>query len=1123
MPVEGGAGEGSAQGTPLTECVPYVTDFGVAKRDPALASPLPEGAKAGGLTMTGAIIGTPAYMAPEQACGRKGLTTAVDVYALGAVLYELLTGQPPFTGSTPLDILRQVVEGQPVRPRSLNPQIDRDLETVCLKCLEKDPARRYPSAEALADDLERWLHGRPITARPVNWRERLTKWARRRPAVAAAALLGLLLGIAVLVAGLWIDQERRSRTEGQLRERLANAELKQRQAELDRQKTELDRQKTQLEAGKKLAAERHWQNLLEQARGERLEGNRWKALELLAEAARIRRTPELEQEAFRAINTPGTRWLRDISFKEPGRRVPGPGDSGVLIYGEYQILKDGISVWPLTNGDARWHPGSFWDHNDLHRRTEELFKKKNKKIPKAYYIDPEIEPPSRAFDAVFAALPDNSLVVAALLQATKRERWSIHLWKPQSGDDLGELADVTKESFYVEHRYAENLLVSTFDPCVLAFGNTVYDLRRPKQPFRLPRKVLGFVSADEVLLAGVEGPKQAKKGLARWNFRKGQQVQEWAPEMELVARSLSGRYLALAGKVKEGVASRPVEIWDAAAGLRITVVPEVPRKGRSVDDRSAITAVSDNGRWFAFEEAAASGGIRLWDAATAAFVPPPADHGALSAPALGTFGPHSLLTVFAEGQEAPVEVLDLESRRKIGSLDRPTPDGRRFGLPVTADSRSLINPIWSADGRHVLTMENGTRVWDVVHPNPTYVAGRYVHSLRFAPDGRRLAVNGDFWVVRAVGGRTYLSRALPVVPGDLAVFSSHGDWVVRFPANRASKDPIKLVRVDGHPPTEHVLPRPKAEEWRKEAKDLPARLGVAGLSPSGKYLFVVYSQRSPGSVSSRVRQLGGFRGRLAGFRVLQMEVWQLDEPQPRRLWQSRVSDRFGDHFVVGDPAWGGSLSPIYFSPDEERLALRCFTADVWFATRTGKGQGLSYYSWTRQNENGGTIKGGIFPLAVAWKSDGHEAAIVDDEGQVFVQAAAKDAWKNFDLDASAARLHFPAPPRRLGTRAPVGCAAISPGDRLLAVGGPGRTIRLWDYATGTALATWDAHERGVTALAFSPDGRTLVSAGLDGTLKVWNLAATAEELAAHGLGWSFSKGVPWGNVKAVPPVLKKPL
>src|SRR5262249_25917070 len=169
---------------------PHVTDFGLARRV--------EGD--GALTRSGAIVGTPSYMAPAQARAEKVLTTGVDVYALGAILYELLAGAPPFRAETPLDTLLQVLERDPVSPRSLRPEADRDLETICLKCLHKDPGRRYESAAALADELERWLRGEPIAARPVGSAERLVKWARRRPA--AAALIAVsVLGLAMSVAG----------------------------------------------------------------------------------------------------------------------------------------------------------------------------------------------------------------------------------------------------------------------------------------------------------------------------------------------------------------------------------------------------------------------------------------------------------------------------------------------------------------------------------------------------------------------------------------------------------------------------------------------------------------------------------------------------------------------------------------------------------------------------------------------------------------------------------------------------------------------------------------------------------------------------------------------------------
>jgi eukaryotic-like serine/threonine-protein kinase len=171
---------------------PHVTDFGLAKRV--------EGDS--GLTRSGAIVGTPSYMAPEQASAKKGLSTAVDVYSLGAILYELLTGVPPFRAESPLDTLLLVLEHEPTRPRVLNPGVNRDLETICLKCLEKKPQGRYGSAEAFAEDLERWQSGEPILARPSTTWERTVKWARRKPAAAALVAVSIAAAMVLLIGGL---------------------------------------------------------------------------------------------------------------------------------------------------------------------------------------------------------------------------------------------------------------------------------------------------------------------------------------------------------------------------------------------------------------------------------------------------------------------------------------------------------------------------------------------------------------------------------------------------------------------------------------------------------------------------------------------------------------------------------------------------------------------------------------------------------------------------------------------------------------------------------------------------------------------------------------------------------
>jgi WD40 repeat protein/tetratricopeptide (TPR) repeat protein len=265
---------------------PKITDFGLAKKLDEV-----------GQTMTGAVMGTPPYMAPEQAGGRMGPAgPAVDVYALGAILYECLAGRPPFKAATSIDTIMQVLSHYPVPPRQLQPRTPHDLETVCLKCLQKEPSKRYASAHELAEDLRRFQADEPILARPVGRAERGWRWCRRNPAVAAslvAVAIALLAGSAVSVS-FGLRAAERARTESAAKQ---DAERAHRDAQ---------RQLIDLCVGSGMVAAK--------------ENDHGLALLWFARATQLAKD-EPEQEELNRIRV--ANWLRQVCLPEGAFTVPG--------------------------------------------------------------------------------------------------------------------------------------------------------------------------------------------------------------------------------------------------------------------------------------------------------------------------------------------------------------------------------------------------------------------------------------------------------------------------------------------------------------------------------------------------------------------------------------------------------------------------------------------------------------------------------------------------------------------------------------------------------------------------------------------------------------------------------
>jgi hypothetical protein len=307
-----------------------------------------------GQTKSGSIMGTPSYMAPEQAQGRKDVGPPADVYALGAILYECLTGRPPFKAATPLDTVLQVLDQEPVPPTQLQPQTPRDLETIALKCLAKEPGRRYGSAQALADDLRRYLAGEPIRARPASVLERSGKWVRRNRAVTAAAAgiaAALTLGLGLALWQGWRADAEAERAGGEA-ERARTAELTA-QGQAAALAVEKARAERQLARAEWLV----YQNRLGEVGRYLEEGRREAAYDRLTDCNGALRGWEFHRlwtqlQGDCLILRDPTAWLLAVAFSPDGTRLATAGSDGAAR------LWDAHAGTLLAN--LQGHTGAVW-------------------------------------------------------------------------------------------------------------------------------------------------------------------------------------------------------------------------------------------------------------------------------------------------------------------------------------------------------------------------------------------------------------------------------------------------------------------------------------------------------------------------------------------------------------------------------------------------------------------------------------------------------------------------------------------------------------------------------------------------------------------------------------------
>jgi WD40 repeat protein len=703
---------------------PHVTDFGLAKR-------IKGGA---GLTQSGAIVGTPSYMAPEQAAGNKGLSIAADVYSLGAILYELLTGRPPFQAETAMDTVLQLLEKEPERPRSLNPRLERDLETICLKCLEKNPAKRYASAEALAEDLERWLAGEPIRARPVRLWERGRKWIRRRPA--AAALVGVSgLAALTLVAVLTASYFRIH----QANERLADSLRGEQRTSYFHRIALADREWRDNHVGR--AAE-----LLRECPAD-LRGFEWYYLWRLCHSDLM------------TIHRPDTRVLA-VALSPDGKQLfSATADAAAMENPEHGPPEGEVTLWETTTGKAVWSrkwPSDPVGHLILSHDGRRLVTGSSE--GQVRVCDPAS---GKSLFMLQAGDDVTGLALSRDGRLLASSNSNIRLWNPTDGTLIrqfqGHKGFVNGVALSPDGR----LLASAGDDGLIkiwkaADGKEIHTLRGHTDDV-----LCVAFSPDGRRLVSVGG--DGDPGLRIWDPIKGKELRSLKPAGEglplCAAFSPDNRHLASGGDGTD------VTIWDLAD-------EEGPFRLRGHTAQVGCLAYSADGRRLA--SGGADGAIKVWDPTTLQEARSFSKHRS-TVIALGFSPDGGRLAVGCSGEELgqdpEVKVWDVKLGKAIVRLPGNLGDFARVAF-------SPDGKYFATDGGNPLAGRE-IKLWDLATCKEvrTLQRKRTPDScpLAFSPDGRRLAWlnKGEVVITEVPGGKKIDS--FPFEPKPLgAVFSPDG-------------------------------------------------------------------------------------------------------------------------------------------------------------------------------------------------------------------------------------------------------------------------------------------------------------------------------------------------------------